>query len=70
MNTPVKHKSGRYDNTEKPHCHCVNVNPVRRHTVDCVIRAIALFLQWTWTDNWFDLGKVETVLKQIDPLQF
>lgn len=55
MSTPVKPKSDRYDCSEKPHFHRVNVNPASRHTADCVIRAMALFLQWTWTDVMKDL---------------
>lgn len=45
----------RYDNTEKPHFHCINNNPVGRHTGDCVVRAMASFLGWTWRQLYADL---------------
>ena len=40
----------RYDNKEKEHFHYINLNPVGRHTADCVIRAMAMFFNWTWTE--------------------
>lgn len=40
----------RMDSAEKEHFHYVNLNPKGRHTADCVIRAMALFFGWEWTD--------------------
>lgn len=52
----AKRLKDRYDNTEKPHFHFVNPNPWRRSTADCVIRAMSLFLGWSWTDTLKDLS--------------
>lgn len=51
---PINYKD-RYDNKEKPHFHYVNLNPVGRHTADCVIRAMAMFLDWSWQEVMMEL---------------
>ena len=57
-NVPLKPtaKTNRHNCQDNDHFHFLNLNPAGRHTGDCVFRAVAYFLNWSWHTVFWDMS--------------